>query len=82
MLGMSLSALQNPPASGKTQVLIKDFEFQPRELKVKVGSTVTFTHQDAVTHSATTDDKGFDTGLLEQNQSKAIQFGQAAPTPR
>jgi plastocyanin len=70
-------AQDRPAAGSKVEVLIKDFEFQPRELKVRVGTVVTFTNKDPVSHSVIAEDKSFDTGLLEQNQFKEIRFTKA-----
>lgn len=75
--GERSKAQDQPADSSKNEVLIKDFEFQPRELKVRVGTVVTFSNKDPVAHSVTADDKSFDTGLLEPNQSREIRFTKA-----
>lgn len=59
---------------GKTVVEIKDFSFQPKTLTVKAGTTVTFLNKDITGHSATADDKRFDTGILRQGESATVTF--------
>lgn len=77
LVGLMAVQAQNTPASAKPEMVIQNFAFQPKELKVKVGTTVKFTNKDALAHSATADDKSFDARLLEQNQSKEIRFAKA-----
>lgn len=55
-------------------VTIQNFAFLPANLTIKKGETVTFTNKDGVGHSATADDKSFDTGVLAQNESKTVTF--------
>lgn len=62
---------------GGTAVEIKDFAFSPATLTVKVGDTVTWTNQDSVGHSATSDDGSFDTGVLAQGESNTVTFTEA-----
>mgnify|MGYP001619147475 CR=1 FL=1 len=64
-------------AMAKDSVEIKDFAFSPKELTVKVGSTVTWTNKDLTGHSATSDDKSFDTGVLSQGESATVTFDKA-----
>jgi plastocyanin len=45
-------------------VEIRDFEFYPAKLNVKVGDTIKWVNQDAVPHTATASDKSWDSGLL------------------
>lgn len=55
------------PAGAAIEVLIEDFDFQPRSIALAVGDTVTFTQGgDAEAHTATAEDGSFDTGLLEE----------------
>lgn len=55
---------------------IKDFKFNPGSITVKPGQTITVTNKDLAGHSYTSEDGGFDTGVLSQGQSKTI----TAPT--
>jgi plastocyanin len=64
------------PESGASApaVEIKGFAFNPATITVPVGTTVTWTNQDAAPHTATADDKSFDTGRLDQGQSGSVTF--------
>ena len=57
-----------PAAAGDTPVDIRDFAFNPNAIEVAAGSTITWTNQDAVPHTAT----GVDRAVL---QSGTIQPG-------
>ena len=67
-LGVQVSAQQ------AVTVTMKDFEFQPKTLTIPTGSTVTWVNNGTKKHSATADDKSFDTGLLNPGQSKSVKF--------
>ncbi len=56
---------------------IRDFAFSPGNLQVPVGATVTFTNYDSAPHTATAKDGSWDTGILNQGQSKTITFEKA-----
>jgi plastocyanin len=53
---------------------MQNFAFSPGNLHVPVGATVTFTNHDAAPHSATARDGSWDTGLLNNGESKTITF--------
>ena len=53
---------------------IKNFAFGPKTLTVKKGTTVVWTNQDSVGHTATADDGSFDTGLLAKGESGSVTF--------
>lgn len=61
----------------KTSVEIKNFAFGPKTLTIKKGTSVTFTNQDSVAHTATADDGSFDTGLLAKGESGSITLDKA-----
>jgi plastocyanin len=56
---------------------IQDFTFKPGELKVKAGTTVSFTNKDGFAHTATAKDKSFDSGNLDQNGTFEHTFEEA-----
>ena len=68
-----LSVAQSP-APGSPSVMMKDFEFTPKEIKVKVGTTVTWMNTGTAAHSATAIDKSFNTRNLQPGETKSVTF--------
>lgn len=58
--------------TGGGSITIRDFAFQPESLVVPVGTVVMVTNEDGAAHTATADDKSFDTGSLDKGASKEI----------
>lgn len=53
-------------------VTIKDFEFEPRSLEVKVGDSIVWRNDGKMRHTATRDDApAFNTGILQSGTSSA-----------
>jgi plastocyanin len=50
-------------------VHIKDFKFVPPALTVPAGSTVTFVNDDTEPHTATADDKSFDSEAIDTSET-------------
>ena len=48
-------------------VEIREFEFVPANIEVKLGDTIKWINIDAVPHTATASDKSWDSGLLSNN---------------
>ncbi len=67
-------AQQGAPVTGVTQVSIQNFAYQPANMQVRVGTTVTWTNQDNVPHSVTFKNGMKDSGLLSQGQSFSYTF--------
>ncbi len=65
------------PVAAQNAVTIQSFAFSPATLTVKVGESVTWTNQDSVGHSATSDDGSFKTSVLSQGQSGSVTFSKA-----
>jgi plastocyanin len=63
-----------PPAPAAVSVSMKDFEFSPKEIKVKVGTTITWKNDGAKPHSATAVDSSFDTAIFQPGESKSATF--------
>lgn len=64
---------QSGQETGATNSIeMKDFKFSPTSITVKPGQTMTVTNKDLAGHSYTSEDGGFDTGVLSQGQSKTI----------
>ena len=67
----------SPAAGSGAEVTIRGFAFEPPEIEVAAGTTVTWTNEDQVPHTATGADGIFDTGTIEQGQSGSHTFGSA-----
>jgi len=61
-------------APGGPSVIMKEFEFTPKEMKVKVGTTVTWMNAGTTAHSATAIDKSFNTRNLQPGETKSVTF--------
>jgi plastocyanin len=68
-------------ASEGTSVTIKDYAFAPATLTVPAGTTVTWTNDDAVPHTATASDGSFDSGNLNPGQSFSFTFATPGSHP-
>jgi plastocyanin len=66
-----------PPAAAGNTVSIASFSFQPAELTVAVGTTVTWTNNDSASHTVTADDGSFKSGTL----GNGATFSQTFATP-
>lgn len=68
----------NDPAvvaqSREVTVEIRDFAFQPGNLEVGVGTTVTWVNRDAAPHDATADDGSWKTDRLDRGESGSVTF--------
>ena len=65
--GAPAASANGSAEAGGDAVLIEDFVFQPADLEIEAGTTVTFTNKDEFAHTATARDKSFDSGNLEQD---------------
>lgn len=66
-----------PEAANVIEIEISQMAFQPRELVVDVGTTVRWVNRDAVAHTVTSDDGGWDSPLFGQEESFEFTFSQA-----
>jgi plastocyanin len=55
------------PSSSGNSVTIMNFSFNPKSLTVKVGTKVTWTNQDSVTHTVTADQGAFNSTVPSGN---------------
>jgi plastocyanin len=62
-----------PPPPGHA-VSIKDMAFSPASISVTAGTTVTWTNNDAMTHTVTADDASFDSGNMAQGATYSHKF--------
>ncbi|MFJ7244409.1 cupredoxin domain-containing protein [Kitasatospora sp. NPDC098652] len=56
-------------ASSGTRITIKNFQFQPADLTVPPGQSVTVVNEDSTAHTVTADDKSFDTKTINGGAS-------------
>ena len=61
-------------AGEEVAIDIVDFAFAPAELTVPVGTTVTWTNNDSVPHTATAEDGSFSSDTLNQGDSFSFTF--------
>lgn len=64
-------------SSSTVTIDIANFAFSPNNLELQVGTTVTWTNLDDAPHTATADDKSFDSGRLGKNESFSYTFEEA-----
>ena len=62
------------PGAGAKTVLIKDFLYVPATLTIPAGTTVTWTNEDPVAHTASAFDGSFNTGNIAANESVSLDF--------
>jgi plastocyanin len=55
-----------------TSISISNFMFQPMSLTVSPGATVKVTNKDSATHTLTATGNQFNTGDIDQNQTKTF----------
>jgi plastocyanin len=75
--GSSTAATSTGPAAvpaNATGVEIKDFAFNPANVTVKVGTAVTWTNDDSVGHTVTTDNGSLASQELQQGQTYSSTF--------
>lgn len=68
------SATGEPTAPQSTSVTISNFAFSPKQLSVKAGTTVTWTNNDSVAHTVTSDDGFFESGTLNAGGTYSYVF--------
>jgi plastocyanin len=61
-------------ASGRGEVRIADFDYEPSVLEVTPGTAVKWTNEDSAPHTATDQDDTFDTDRLDRGESGEITF--------
>ena len=80
MIGLSaFAALPAATAHAATDhaVAIKSMTFDPADLTVAVGDTVTFTNMDSAPHTGSAKDGSFETGKLSKGKSATVTIGAA-----
>lgn len=74
--GRESAAGATATASGSRTVSINHFKFSPTPLRVAKGTTVVFSNDSKVKHTATRRGS-FDTGKIKPGHSVAVRFGAA-----
>lgn len=72
-------------AKGRTPkkhiIKIQNFEFDPVSVNIQAGDMITWVNRDIAPHTATANDKSWDTGTLKTGQSKTIKFMKTMTNP-
>ncbi len=71
----------NNPQGNSTSLTMQGTAYHPQFDTVAVGSTVTWSNKDAVTHTVTSDAGTFDSGDITPGQSYNQTFNQAGTFP-
>ena len=79
--GGSSSTKKPAPTSGGTAVTIASFAYKPATLTVSKGTRVRFTNDDRAAHTATADDRSFDTQGIDKGRSAQVTFTHAGTFP-
>jgi plastocyanin len=64
------------PAADSATVVIEDFLYAPKTVRVKAGADVRFENRDTAPHTATISEGAtkFDSGTIEKRQNKTVTF--------
>ena len=77
----ALAAPGVPAAQSGVTVVMQNFAFSPKSLRIKKGTTVTWVNQDRAKHTVTADDDKFDSGDMTSGQTYAHKFDEAGTFP-
>ena len=75
------SRLHPKQSSNGTTITIKNFEFSPSPLRVKVGDTVSVHNTDSTAHTVTANDGSFDTGDIGGGKTASFRVKKAGTVP-
>ena len=70
----SATAPSTEALSGKVDLTIKDYKYSPSPIRVKKGTTITWTNQDLAKHTVTVDSGKWESELLAQGASYSRTF--------
>jgi plastocyanin len=73
-IGLLLDVTSAGAQSNQQTVSIRDFSFEPAQLSVEPGTTVTWTNEGNEPHTVTADNGLFDSGVLYPGDSYSVQF--------
>ena len=60
------------PAAGGDKVSIADFKFMPANITVPAGTRLVFSNGDTAAHTATANDRSFDTGSIRKGKKATV----------
>ena len=84
LITVGAAFLLGPAAAAWAQeasVSIEDFEFNPATSEVTAGTTLTWTNNGEVDHTATADDGTFDSGVIEPGGTYSFTFDEEGEFP-
>lgn len=72
----SRMAAANPPANPSSEVAVKidNFSFSPATVTIPAGTTVRWTNRDDIPHTVVSDDKAFESKVLDTNEEFTYTF--------
>jgi plastocyanin len=76
-LGATIPLIAQPARAADHSVSIKSMTFNPAELTIAAGDTVTFVNEDGAPHTASANDGSFETGRLSKGDAASITFATA-----
>jgi uncharacterized protein (TIGR02246 family) len=81
--GIPVSPAASPVAAslGNIAIDIRSFAFNPAQIVIPAGVTVTWTNHDAIPHTVTAADRSWDSGTLAPSQSWSHRFEQPGVSP-
>ena len=65
------------PISGQANVNISGFAFAPQTLRISIGTKVTWTNNDSVNHTVTSQDNLFNSGTIARSATFSFTFTQS-----
>jgi plastocyanin len=72
------AAMSGPGSGGDDSVTIADYTYEPADLTVPAGTTITFTNEDSTPHTATSKTSGaFESGSIDTGKSGSITLKEA-----
>jgi len=67
--------LAAPALAVSQSVVIQNFAYQPQDVTINIGESLTWINRDPVGHTATSDSQGlFDTGVIAPGGNKTVSF--------
>ena len=81
LAGCGSSSPETTAADKGPQVIMTNRAYDPQEITVKVGDTVTWVNQDAPKHDVVADNGEFKSSLFDKGQSFSFTFTKAGTYP-